>query len=119
MPMFHSVVRHLNRQFDDDKIGDFATTVGAFAPGQPLNVNVLNFPDPALARLFQAYLGGLPPGLREVLRAVFHHALSAKPPVPLSFSWAPAYAYEMTVWEPECGIMIQFRGPTPNIAEAG
>jgi hypothetical protein len=118
MPMFHKVVRHLNRRFDDDNIGGFSTNIGAFEPGRPLNVEVLEFHDPALARLFQSYLNGLPDGLREVLRAVFHHALSAKPPIPLSFSWAPAYAYEMTVWQPECGIMIQFRGPTPNFAEA-
>jgi hypothetical protein len=119
MPMFHSVVRHLNRQFDDDKIGDFAKNAATFGPGRGLDVSVLGFPDKTMSGLFQRYVDGLPAGMREVLRAILHHAMSATPPIPVSFSWAPASDYELTLWEPTCGLMIQFKGPTPELAEAG
>lgn len=118
MPMFHSIVRHLNRQFDEDKIEKFAKNVEEFGPGRKLNVEVLKFRDAALARRFQKYLDKLPDSHREMLRCLFSHALSASPPVPISFSWAPGYAYEMTVWEPECGIVVQFKSPVPRSAEA-
>lgn len=118
MPMFNAVVRHLNRRFDDDNIGDFARSVDQFAQGRALDVEVLAFPDAAVARLFQSYLNKLPSGLHEVLRALLSHALSASPPIPISFSWAPAYDYELTVWQPPCGILVQFRSPTPQLAEA-
>jgi hypothetical protein len=118
MPMFHSVVRHLNRQFDEDNIAGFAKNAPAFAPGRSLDVSVLNFPNKSMSGLFQTYLNGLPSGLQEVLRSVIYHALTASPPIPVSFSWAPAYDNELTLWHPPCGIMVQFRGPTPQVAEA-
>lgn len=114
MPGLHKVVRHLNRQFDDDNIHSFTQYVAEFAPGKPLNVEVLQFPDRAVARRFQAYLDALPSGLKETLRGLFSHALSATPPIPISFSWVPAYDYELTVWQPLCGILVQFRSPTPH-----
>ena len=117
MPMLHAMVRHLNRLFDDDHIREFAKQAHQFAPGQALDVDVLKFPNAALARRFQKYINHLPDGMKEVLRALFSHALSASPPIPMNFSWAPGYDYEMTMWEQECGILIQFR--SPRSAEAG
>jgi len=114
MPMFHQVIRHLNRQFDDDHIGDFANRASSFAPGCTLNAAVLEFPNSGLIAAFQQHLNGLPPGMREMLRAVIHHALTSEPPVPLQFSWVPAYGYRMTIWEPECGLMIQFGSRAPG-----
>lgn len=118
MPMFQEIIRHLNRQFDQDHIQAFAKLAHEFAPGRKLNVDLLRFRDAALARRFQAYLDSLPDALQEMLRCVINHALSAQPPIPVSFSWAPAYDYEMTVWAPECGILVQFKGPNPRGAEA-
>lgn len=117
MPMFQALVRHLNRQFDEDRIKAFATNADQFAPGRGLNVEVLQFPNVALARLFQTYLNNLPDSFREVLRCLFSQALSASPPIPMTFSWVPGYDYEMTIWQPACGILVQFRSPIPRLAE--
>ena len=117
MVMFAALIRHINRQFDDDRIEAFARNAAQFAPGRHLNVDVLQFPDAALARHFQTYLNNLPGSLQEVLRCLFSRALSASPPIPMTFSWAPGYDYEMTVWEPECGILVQFKSPIPQSGE--
>lgn len=117
MPMFHAIIRHLNRLFDDDKIDEFAQNADQFLPGLRLSVDVLQFPDAALARLFQAYVDGLPGSFQEVLRSLFSYALSASPPIPMSFSWAPAYDYELTMFEPACGILVQFGSPISRQAE--
>jgi hypothetical protein len=119
MPMFGEIVRHMNCQFDKRTIGELARAAEAFAPGRPLDVQVLNFPDVAVARLFQAYVKNLPPSLHEVLRSLFFHALSASPPVPMSFSWAPSYDHELTVWEQDCGIIVQFKSPVPRETKTG
>jgi hypothetical protein len=119
MPMFGEVVRHLNCQFDKRTIVELAGTADAFAPGRRLDVQVLKFPDAAVAQLFQTYLKNLPPSLHEVLRGLFFHALSASPPVPMSFSWAPAYDHELTVWEQACGIIVQFKSPVPRETKTG
>lgn len=114
MPMFLPVIQHLNRKFDEDNIQAFARHAHQFSPGNRLNVEVLQFPHPSLARRFQGYLDNLPGGLQEVLRSLFSYALSASPPVTMNFSWAPGVDYEMTIWEPACGILVQFRSPTPR-----
>ena len=107
-----SVIRRLNRAFDEEGIAAFATNRGAFAQGQALNIRLLpGLPDP-LATAFQTYLDSMPGGVRETLRSVIYYALG-DPLVPITFAWAPAYDTGITVWEPPCGITVLFQSRYP------
>jgi hypothetical protein len=37
--------------------------------------------------------------MREALRAIIYQALGTTPPTQITFSWAPAYDYELTIWD--------------------
>jgi hypothetical protein len=45
------------------------------------------------------YLQGWPEGLKEILRAAIRSAINRTPPLPVTFSWAPGYDYELNIWE--------------------
>ena len=45
------------------------------------------------------YLKSWPEGLREVLRAAIRSAVHRSPRVPVNIAWAPAYDFEVDVWE--------------------
>lgn len=114
MPMFYELLRKLNREFDEDRILDFAAQKEAFAPGRPLNPGLLEGAGSARTRAFQRYLGKLPGVFPEVARAAIYHALSTDPPTPVTFAWAPAKEFELTVWQPTCGVTILVKGPYPG-----
>lgn len=117
MPMMQAAVRRLNRQFDDDHIANFAKGWEAFAPGQPLDAGLLLEAGP-LRDNFQGYLDRLPGGMREMLRGLIHYALSASPPVPITFAWAPGYEFELSVWQPACGVTVLLKGRYPGDPDA-
>ena len=60
-------------------------------------------PDPDFAPLRcaprKAYFAHMPGAIHESLRSVIHHALSTNPPTQITFAWAPAYDWELTVWQ--------------------
>ena len=66
------------------------------------------------------YVAMMPRGFQESLRAILHYALTSEPRVLLNFSWAPAYDFEMTIWEmPEpppahTGMTILLKGRYPD-----
>jgi len=70
--------------------------------------------------LLHAYVAMMPRGFQESLRAILHYALSSEPRVLLNFSWAPAYDFEMTIWEmtepppAHTGMTILLKGRYPD-----
>jgi hypothetical protein len=95
----------------------------AFSPGEELGpalVSVMNSKHEELNGLLQAYVAMMPRGFQESLRAIVYYALSSEPRVLLNFSWAPAYDFEMTIWEmPEpapahTGMTILLKGRYPD-----
>ena len=119
MPMFRVLLDHLDRKFNSDHIKETAEQAGVFAPGKPLDAGFLVKADTPHFKTFQGYLDKLPGSIRETLRGVMYYSLTSKPAVPINFAWAPAYDFEVTVWEFGCGItvLLKTRYPadqTPN-----
>jgi len=101
-----SVIRRLNREFDHDRIDEFAENAEAFAPDRPLDVRVLSGVARNVGDAFQYYLDSLPGAVRETLRSVIYYALKSDPPISITFAWAPAYDAGVTVWEAPCAITV-------------
>jgi hypothetical protein len=108
--------------------GGASPTVGheelaRFAPGEELGpalASILGGDDGDLNALLAAYVGTMPPSFREALRAVIYSALDRSTQALLNFSWAPAYDFELTIWEiveppPHAsGVHILIRGRYPD-----
>ena len=60
----------------------------------PALLSVLDSRHEELNGLLNAYVGMMPRGFQESLRAIIYYALSSEPRVLLNFSWAPAYDFE-------------------------
>lgn len=99
MPAMQTILGELNRLFSRDHIRKTARLAARFAPGRPLDVSFAAPKTSPLGSSLQAYFDALPAGIREVLRAVIHHALTAKTPTPITFAWAPGYDAELTIWD--------------------
>jgi hypothetical protein len=41
----------------------------------------------------------VPQIFHEQVRSAIHHALTASPPIPITFAWAPAYDHEVSLWQ--------------------
>ena len=101
MPKFQTLLHELNIKFSPNRVGELVTNKSAFAPGQPLDTalaTLLAKPGTTLFRTFKAYLAKTPGSISEALRSTIYYVLSTTPPTPITFSWAPAYDYEITVW---------------------
>ena len=113
MPMLHKSLRGLNRKFDHDRIEEFSQHADEFAYGKQLNVALIA-PKGKLRKVFENYVQRMPEAMRESIRSMMFLALSSKPPKPMSFSWSPAYEFELTVWQPDCNITVHLKGPYPD-----
>ena len=97
MPMFETAWRGLNASFHAENIEAFAKQrVADFAPGKPLDLSFAVGDDAVLQRAFKGFFDKTPSSMKEALRAVIHQALTDQTPV--TFAWAPAYDYELTIW---------------------
>lgn len=117
MVFFYSLLRRLNRHFDDDHVAHFASQRAQhFAPGEMLDLGFLvNDEDPPQFReILAAYVGTIPSTIRDGLRGVMYMALTADPPRSVVFALAPAYDFELTVWDMACGITVLYRGRYPD-----
>jgi hypothetical protein len=73
-----------------------------FAPGEPLGralASVLPSQHPELNQLLEAFVATIPLGIQRSLLAIIYHALTSERQVLLNFAWAPAYDFELTIWE--------------------
>jgi hypothetical protein len=114
MPMFRAFVNHLNRSFDEDRIGETAKSAAAFAPGKTLDASFVVRKGSTAHKLVQTYLNRMPHHLRESLRGAIHGALTSKPAKPITFAWAPGYDFEVNIWDYGCGMTVLVRGRYPK-----
>jgi hypothetical protein len=95
----------------------------AFAPGASLGpalADVMHGADKELRNLLAAYIETIPGSFQASLLSIIHYALTSRPRVLLNFSWAPAYDFELTIWEivepqpANSGISILLKGRYPD-----
>jgi len=102
MPRFQKLVGELNEVFRETRVQELAERSADFAPGKPLDealADLVAKRRTALHRTFKAYLAKLPGSISETVRSTIHYALQTDPPILITFAWAPAYDYEVTVWQ--------------------
>jgi hypothetical protein len=98
MPVMQTLLNDLNHKFGKDQIQTTAAVKDKYAPGQQVTGALIAGGTP-LEAMFKGYLGHMPGAIHETLRSVIHHALSTSPPTQVTFAWAPAYDWEITVWQ--------------------
>jgi hypothetical protein len=125
MPGLQTVLSRINRAFGTDQIADVATDRDAYAPGKPLGPPQIAIPkDSALYQLWLEYVKQVPPSIQEAMRSIIYQALSSSPPTTITFAWAPAYDYELTVWQTpdnartKGGITILLKSPYDKTSAA-
>jgi hypothetical protein len=116
MVAFYNLLRRLNRHFDDEGVKHLVHRAEDFAPGKKLDLGFLVDGDDAKFReIVAAYVERIPPTIRDGLRGVIYQALTARPdPRTIVFALAPAYDYELTIWDMACGITVLYRGRYPG-----
>jgi hypothetical protein len=96
VPLFETFLRRLNPIFDDEGVGrinpdqidiDDRRSLRAMIAGMGVEVT------PELDR----FIDDFPPALMDAFKAAIRSAVMDGKPV--TFSWAPAYDYELHVWE--------------------
>jgi hypothetical protein len=117
MPMFQALVSSLNTSFHPDQIAKLAVRKDEFAPGKALDLSFVAPARSPLQKVWVRYIKSMPPTIQETLRGVIHQALSASPPRLVTFAWAPAYDFEITVWDAPCGITVLIKSRYPADAE--
>ena len=99
MPRMHEMVHNANITFGPGAIDDFPLddleSLGRDA----------NFADAVqrykLTEMAEAlaYIRTWPPAILSSASAAIRSALRRTPRMPITFAWAPAYDYEITIWE--------------------
>ena len=117
MPMFQALVSSLNTSFHPDQVAKLAARKDDFAPGKALDLSFAAPAGSALQKVWVRYIKSMPPVIQETLRGAIHQALSASPPRLVTFAWAPAYDFEITLWDAPCGITVLIRSRYPADAE--
>lgn len=99
MPALESVLSDLNVAFSRERIQDLAKRAADFAPGSdPIKAGHLTPEGTVLHRALDGYIRELPGAFHVTVRSLMHYALTADPPIPVTFAWAPGYDFELTVW---------------------
>lgn len=104
MPALQAIVSDLNAAFAEPNLSKLRDHADLFLPGKRLSAAALALklvlPEPRARRAWLRYLDGFPPGIHEALRSVIYSALTTRPrPVAITFAWAPAYDFELTIWQ--------------------
>ncbi len=106
MPMIRDKLSVLNARFAPGRIEELLGQLERFAPGKPLDAGLLFEEGTPLFRMGRAYLAEMPKAIQESINAVIRSALETTPPTNVTFAWAPAYDWELTVWSAACGITV-------------
>lgn len=99
MPIYQTLLGELNVHMGKDKIRELAKKAHLFEPDAEPDYSFLMSENTRATSAWQEHLKEMPPAIRRGLRAVIHHALTTEPPTQVTFAWAPAYDYELTVWQ--------------------
>ena len=106
MPGLQTTTGYLNEAFNRDHIQALVAHRDVFAPGQKLSagLKLVLKGQPGLFKFLLPYVEELPASFQETLRNLAFFALSTKPPTTITFSWTPAYDFELTIWDaPDTG----------------
>lgn len=97
MPMLQTMASRLNSLFGVPAITGISPDL--FAPGRSLAdaANALAVDD-GLAGA-GAYIAQLPASMQEAIRAAVYENLLRITPLAVTWAWAPAYDYELSIWE--------------------
>jgi hypothetical protein len=98
MPGLQTVLSKLNTAFGRENIKEMVKHRDKFEPGKPLAAGIVVTRRAALFEFYASFINSMPKSMQEALLAIIRHALGTSPPTPITFSWAPAYDYELTVW---------------------
>jgi hypothetical protein len=98
MPGLQTVLGKLNTAFGREGIRDMVKYRDKFEPGKPLAAGIVVTRRTALYEFYAAYINAMPVSMQEALLAIIHYALGTTPPTQITFSWAPSYDYELTIW---------------------
>ena len=112
MPMHYAKVQELNHKVSLGQIQGLQKDVESFAPGKLFPVELLFADeDPVALRALRMFFSRVPVALQEALNAIIRSALTRDKTPALVFNWAPAYTYELVVWEADCGISVTLKTP--------
>jgi hypothetical protein len=116
MPWLQQMGTEASTQTTSANIGDTQTRVAALAPTATFTDFVAAVLDRALETAEEAYLNAWPPGLLATIQAAVADAITRG--VPVQVQWAPAYDYEVHVWEALAGatsggLILNLRSPYP------
>ena len=112
MPALQTAMTKLNSSFAPGEIDKFA-------PGKTMDAGLITQPGTVLHKALESYIATLPGSFHESLRSVIYYALTQKPPIPVTFSWAPGYDYEFNLWhapdaaETRGGITVMIKSRYP------
>lgn len=98
MPGLQTVLGKLNTAFGREGIKKMAENREKFAPGQPLAAGIVVTREMAVFDFYATFINAMPTSMQEAIRAIIYQALGTTPPTQITFSWAPNYDYELTVW---------------------
>ena len=100
MPGLQTIVSELNNAFSRHNINKLVPHRDLFAPNKPLgSAGIIVQKGSENYKLWQQYLGNIPPSIRKTIQQVIYHALDPKSPTPINWAWAPGYDYEVTLWD--------------------
>lgn len=101
MPMLQFMLGRLNRRFSGYELLETKVRREMWAPGRSLSqvAREARTAPPELLNSWAMFLDTMPVAIQETIRAVAYAALSADPPVEVTFAWAPSYDFEVTVWQ--------------------
>ena len=117
MPFLQAMAERANELFSRENISKVnpaplaEPSLGALASGLGIARNETE----------RDYLDDWPQALQAAVRAVLQSAVERRPPVPVTISWAPAYDYEVDVWESRSvknsigAITLLLRSPYPDV----
>lgn len=99
MPFTQTALGSMNTAFGNANIAGVAPEL--FQPGSSLTraATAMGLDTAGLGD----WLHGIPPGIHEAIRATILSALEREPRSAITFSWAPAFDYELQLWDVPAG----------------
>lgn len=102
MARLQTLLGELNFAFGRIGVQNNTTERARFSPGERLDLALADLvaaegsPD---HYAFRNYVATLPGAIQETLRSTLYYALGTTPRTFVTWAWAPAYDFEITVWQ--------------------
>lgn len=119
MPRMQTAVSLLNAGFGPDRIGQIGHEAFSWDSGLTLSEGFLESGIELDAETIE-FVEGWPSGLLASVKALIFENLQREGTVPITFAWAPAYDYEVSLWDvrdtssSHGGVTVLFRSRYPD-----